>query len=75
MNLASALRLAVYAIGLAAGVAATWAASQGLGTYDPESGVFDLHPFRVDAVVTTAVATVGNLLAGIAVWRGWGARK
>jgi hypothetical protein len=72
MNAASLTRLAIYAAGLIAGVAATWAASQGLGTYDAATGVFDLHPFDLNGVIATGVATAGNLLAGIALLRGWG---
>jgi hypothetical protein len=72
MNIASALRLVIYALGLFAGGAATWAAYQGWGTYDPATDTFDLAPFRVGEVVGMLVATVGNALAAIALWRGWG---
>jgi hypothetical protein len=72
MNTASALRLVIYALGLLAGGAATWAAYQGWGTYDPATDTFDLAPFRVGEVVGMLVATVGNALAAIALWRGWG---
>jgi lysozyme family protein len=72
MNGFSLTRLAIYGIGLVAGVAATWAASQGLGTYDSATGLFDLAPFNVNAVIATAVATAGNALAGVALLRGWG---
>lgn len=72
MNAASALRLIVYALGLAAGGLATWAAWQGWGTYHPATDTFDLAPFRVGEVVGMLVATVGNALAALALWRGWG---
>lgn len=72
MNALSVTRLAIYAIGLVAGVAATWAASQGLGTYDSATGMFDLHPINLNTVIATGVATIGNGLAGLALLRGWG---
>lgn len=72
MNGLSATRLAVYALGLAAGAGATWAAAQGLVTYDPQTGTLDVLPFNVNAAVASAVSAAANLLAGIALWRGWG---
>jgi hypothetical protein len=72
MNWTATLRLLTYALGLAAGGAATWAAWQGWGTYDPATDTFDLAPFRVGEVVGMLLATVGNALAALALWRGWG---
>jgi hypothetical protein len=72
MDKFSITRLAVYGLGLLAGVGAAWAASQGWGTYDSATGMFDLHPINLNAVIAGAVSAVGNALAATALVRGWG---
>lgn len=57
-----------YLIGIGCGVLAL----SGYATWDPETWVLDIHPFNVREVVMTAGTTFGNVLAAIAVWRGWG---
>ena len=58
-----------------AGIGATGLQLAQLGSWDSASMTFDLYPFRVDDAVRAAVSGGGNVLAMIAVWRGWGARK
>lgn len=72
MNAASLTRLVIYALGILGGLGATYAASQGWATFDPATGALDIKPFNLNALIATIVATGGNLLAAIALWRGWG---
>lgn len=58
-----------------AGIGATGLQIAQLGTWDSSNMTFDLYPFRVDDAVRALVSGGGNLLAMLAVWRGWGARK
>lgn len=58
-----------------AGIGATGLQLAQLGTWDGANMTFDLYPFRVDDAVRAAVSGGGNLLAVVAVWRGWGSRK
>ena len=44
-----------------------------LGSWDGMT--FDLYPFRVDEAIMAAVSGGGNLLAMVALVRGWGSRK
>jgi hypothetical protein len=60
-------RLVVYILGILAGLAA----ASGYGTYDFETGDFDLHPFNVQEVGTLIVMGLGNVAAAVALWRGW----
>lgn len=70
MNI-STIRGVTYAVALLSGVAAAWLAAKGLGTYDPETGMFDLAPFSVPTVAGIIVSAGGNLLAGLAWLKGW----
>ena len=75
MDNASKTRSAVYFVGVLGSGAALWLAASGFATYDLATGELDILPFNVTQVVTQAVSWVGNGLALLAVWRGWGARK
>jgi len=58
-----------------AGIGATGLQLAQLGAWDSASMTFDLYPFRVDDAVRAAVSGSGNLLAMVAVWRGWGIKR
>ncbi len=58
----------IYLAGLACGVLAL----SGYADFDRETWMLDIHPFNVKEFVLTAGTTVGNALAALAVWRGWG---
>ena len=66
-------RAAVYTAALL-GFAATVATAFGYGTFDPATGMFDLAPFDVKALAAFIVTGAGNLLALIAVLRGWASK-
>ena len=61
------MRFGVYIGALLAG----GLAMAGLGSFDPETWIFDLHPFNVREAVLTGAMMVGNALAAVAAWRGW----
>jgi len=58
-----------------AGAAATGLSLAQFGSFDTATMTFDLYPFRVDDAVMALVSGGGNLLAMVAVWRGWGRGK
>jgi hypothetical protein len=60
-------RFGIYIGALLAGIIAM----AGYGSFDPETWIFDLHPFNVRDAVLTLTAMVGNGLAAVAAWRGW----
>lgn len=64
-------RFSVYLTGALA-LGATLLAAFGWGTYDPATGLFDLHPIDVRAAAGMIVGAVANLVAALAVLRGWG---
>lgn len=68
MNKATLSRGLIYIAGIGAGGLAL----AGLADFDPATFELDIHPFNVREAVLTAITTGGNILAGIAVWRGWG---
>lgn len=74
MNTTSKARGAVYLIGLLGSGGALWLAATGHAVYDPATGDIDILPFNVPQLATQAVSWLGNGLALIAVWRGWGRR-
>lgn len=61
-------RGALYIAGLIAGGLAL----TGYADFDPETWTFDLHPINLKEAMTTGLQTIGNALAALAVWRGWG---
>ena len=72
MNAPSKARGLVYIAGIIGSGAALWLAASGHAVYDPATGDIDILPFNVPQLVTQAVSWIGNGLALIAVWRGWG---
>ena len=67
-------RLTIY-IGAALAGLAFIAATLGAGTYDPTSGMFDLHPFNVWWVAGIIAGPVASVMAAIAVAFGWGGKQ
>jgi hypothetical protein len=65
------LRLTAY-IGGFFGIAATFAAAFGWGTYDHATGMFDPPPIDVKALAGFVAAGIGNAVAALALIRGWG---
>jgi hypothetical protein len=68
MNAASALRLVAYLVGMGASVMAL----AGYATFDHQTGELDILPFNISVVSTWVVGMATNLLAAVAVIRGWG---
>lgn len=64
-------RLTTY-IGAALAGLAFMAAVAGAGTYDPVTGMFDLHPFSVYWVAGIIAGPVASVIAAVAVALGWG---
>ncbi len=64
-------RGAIYIAGLVCGGLAL----AGLADFDPQTWELDIHPFNVKEALLTGVTTVGNALAALAVFRGWGGKK
>lgn len=67
-------RLTIY-IGAALAGLAFLAATLGAGTYDPATGMFDLHPFDVWWLAGIIAGPVSSVLAAVAVALGWGGKK
>jgi len=67
-------RIAVY-IASALALAASFAAAMGFGSYDAETGMFDLHPFSVGLLATWVAGIASNVLAALAAFRGWGKKE
>ena len=67
MNWASG-RLVIYLAGLAAGGMAL----AGYADFDSATWVLDIRPFNLREFILTGATTAGNVLASLAVWRGWG---
>ena len=65
------LRFAAYLSGFL-GIAATLAATFGWGTYDQTTGLFDPPPIDVKGLAGFVIAGLGNVIAALAVMRGWG---
>lgn len=61
-------RLLIYLAGLAAGGLAL----SGYADFDTATWVLDIHPFNLREFLLTGTATIGNGLAALAVWKGWG---
>lgn len=72
MDNASKFRSLIYVAGILGSGAALWLTAHGYATYDSASGVLDIQPFNVAQVATQLVSWVGNGLALMAVWKGWG---
>jgi hypothetical protein len=68
MNGASVARLVAYGVGLGASVLAL----AGYATFDHETGTLDILPFNVSVVSTWVIGGATNLLAAVALIRGWG---
>ena len=71
MNATSTLRWMIYIGGAGASILSI----AQLGAWDAANLTFDLYPFRVDDLARALVSGGGNLLAALALLRGWGARK
>ena len=67
-------RLTAY-IGAALAGLAFIAASLGLATYDPATGMVDLHPFNVWLLAGIIAGPVASALAAVALWLGWGPKE
>ena len=64
-------RFGIYIVALLAGGLAL----AGYAEFNPETWMLDISPFDVREFTLTAATTVGNALAAVAAWRGWGRRK
>ena len=64
-------RIAGYLTTLFAGVGFV-AMVLGAGTYDPTTGLFDLHPIDVKWLAAVIASPASAALATVAAWRGWG---
>jgi hypothetical protein len=64
-------RFGIYIFAALGGIA-TVVAMAGYGTYEHDTGMFDLHPIDVRAVAAYLASIVANGLAAIAAWRRWG---
>jgi hypothetical protein len=58
----------IYIAGLIAGALAL----AGYADFDPATWMIDIHPFNLREFLLTGTTTAGNLLAAVAVFRGWG---
>lgn len=70
MNKAAATRAAGYATG-AVSLSALLLQMYGLADYDPQTGLIDIKPFSVGAVIPMLISACGNAMAFIAVLRSW----
>ena len=50
------------------------ATAVGAGTYDPATGLFDLHPVDVKWLAGVVAGPMASGLAALAAFRGWGAK-
>jgi hypothetical protein len=66
------LRLTAYLGGAFIVLATTLAAVFGWGTYDHATGMFDPPPIDVKALAGWIVTGIANVVAALAVIRGWG---
>lgn len=60
-------RLLIYLAGIGAGGLAL----AGYAYFDTATWMLDIHPFNIREFLLIGVTTSGNILAGLAVWRGW----
>lgn len=66
----TASRLVLYLAGLGAGALAL----AGYADFDSATWTLDIRPFNLREFLLTGVTTAGNIMASLAVWRGWGKR-
>lgn len=59
----------------AAGFVASGLALAGLADFDAGTGYFDLAPFNLYTAIGAVAGLLSSGLAGLALWRGWGAKK
>ena len=64
----TASRLVLYLAGLGAGALAL----AGYADFDSATWTLDIHPFNLREFLLTGATTAGNIVASLAVWRGWG---
>lgn len=64
-------RITVYLATILAGVALLLTAL-GAGTYDPSTGMFDMHPVDVKWLAGAVAGPLASGLATVAALRGWG---
>ena len=64
-------RIAVY-LATALGGAAFVLSVLGAGTYNQQTGMFDLHPVDVKWLAAVVAGPVSAALATVAAWFGWG---
>jgi hypothetical protein len=69
----SKARLTTY-IGTALVGLAVLASIMGVATYDPATGMIDLHPFSVYALAAIIAGPLASGLAAVALFLGWGAK-
>jgi len=55
-----------------AGLVAGFLALSSYADFDSATGALDLHPISLYDALTTGLQTLGNGLAALAVWKGWG---
>jgi hypothetical protein len=71
MTTAAKARLTTYLTGLA-GFAGLLMAGLGLAEFDHASGMIDIAPFNVYALVAALPAVLGAVVAPMALIKGWG---
>ena len=64
-------RITGYLVSIFTGLAFL-AVAVGAGTYDAETGLFDLHPVDVKWLAGVIAGPVASAVAAVAAWRGWG---
>ena len=65
-----AARLVSYGVGLVS-FGAVVAQMYGLADYDPKTGMIDIRPFNVNAIMPALLALGNQALAVVAVVKGW----
>lgn len=68
------VRITGYLVAVFTGVAFL-AAAVGAGTYDPATGLFDLHPVDVKWLAGAIAGPVSAGLAALAAFLGWGKKN
>ena len=69
----SAARLTTYISTALVGLAVL-ASILGVASYDPATGMIDLHPFSVYALAAIIAGPLASALAAVALFFGWGSK-